>query len=166
MPYNPYFFVGIKEGTERDVLAYLSRKYFGRIAKLEIVEKEDLDLKNHLIGLKNQFIKLIFLNVDELIKVRRDLLQVVKRNKESNEKSAYETNFVYQEDNGQKKADQLENIIDIREYDVPYHVRVSIDLKLFVGLWYAIKGQGYDAPIITPRSDLVDRPVTNPFDLN
>ena len=83
--------MGIKEGTERDVLAYLSRKYFGRIAKLEIVEKEDLDLKNHLIGLKNQFIKLIFLNVEELIKVRRDLLQVVKRNQESNEKSAYET---------------------------------------------------------------------------
>ncbi len=73
------------------MLAYLSRKYFGRIAKLEIVEKEDLDLKNHLIGLKNQFIKLIFLNVEELIKVRRDLIQVVKRNKESNEKSAYET---------------------------------------------------------------------------
>lgn len=41
---------------------------------------------------------------------------------------------------------------------MPYHVRVSIDLKLNVGLWYSIKGQGYDAPIITPRADLVDRP--------
>jgi hypothetical protein len=36
--------VGVKEGTERDVLAYLSRKYFGKITKLEIIEKEDLDL--------------------------------------------------------------------------------------------------------------------------
>lgn len=44
VPYNPYFYVLTKEGTERDVLAYLSRKYFGKIAKLEIVEKEDLDL--------------------------------------------------------------------------------------------------------------------------
>ena len=47
----------------------------------------------------------------------------------------------------------------IREHDVPYHVRVSIDLKLNVGLWYSVKGQGNDAPIITARPDLVDRPV-------
>lgn len=46
-----------------------------------------------------------------------------------------------------------------REYDVPYHVRVSIDLKLNVGLWYSVKGQGNDIPIIQPRPDLVDRPV-------
>ena len=44
VPYNPYFYVGTKEGTERDVLAFLSRKYFGKIAKLELIEKEDLDL--------------------------------------------------------------------------------------------------------------------------
>jgi hypothetical protein len=47
-----------------------------------------------------------------------------------------------------------------REYDVPYHVRVTIDLKLNVGLWYSVKGQGNDAPIIIPRPDLVDRPVS------
>lgn len=44
MPYNPYFYVGTKQDTERDVLAFLSRKYFGKVAKLEIIEKEDLDL--------------------------------------------------------------------------------------------------------------------------
>ncbi len=134
-----------------------------------------------MIGLKQTYIKLSFLNIDELIKVRREITNVVKRNKEANAKNAYETwdyfkcfkknasfiniknfirNFVYQDDNSLKnKADQLDNIIDIREYDVPYHVRVSIDLKLNVGLWYSIKGQGYDAPIIVPRPDLVDRPV-------
>jgi hypothetical protein len=47
--------------------------------------------KNHLIGLKQQYIKLYFLNVDDLIKVRRELMSVVKRNKETNEKSAYES---------------------------------------------------------------------------
>lgn len=42
-------------------------------------------------------------------------MSVVKRNKEANEKNAYETNFVHQDDNFQnKKTDQLENIIDIR----------------------------------------------------
>jgi len=32
-------------------------------------------------------------------------------------------------------------------------------LKLNVGLWYSVKGQGNDAPIVIPRPDLVDRPV-------
>ena len=41
---------------------------------------------------------------------------------------------------------------------MPYHVRVSIDMRINVGLWYSVKGQGYDAPIIIPRPDLVDRP--------
>jgi DNA polymerase epsilon subunit 1 len=44
VPYNPYFYVGAKSETERDVLAYLSRKYFGKVTKMEIIEKEDLDL--------------------------------------------------------------------------------------------------------------------------
>ena len=47
-----------------------------------------------------------------------------------------------------------------REYDVPYHVRVSIDLKIFVGHWYSVKGRGPNGPEIKHREDLVDRPVT------
>lgn len=31
-----------------------------------------------------------------------------------------------------KISDQLDNIVDMREYDVPYHVRLSIDLKIHV----------------------------------
>ena len=68
------------------MIAYLSRKYVGKIRRLEIIEKEDLDLvnifiwielvnlnlnlfkPNHLIGLKQVYLKLLFLNVDELIK--------------------------------------------------------------------------------------------------
>ena len=44
VPYCPYFYIGTKEGTERDVLAFISRKYFGKVHKCELVEKEDLDL--------------------------------------------------------------------------------------------------------------------------
>lgn len=29
-------------------------------------------------------------------------------------------------------VDQLDNVVDMREYDVPYHVRLSIDLKIHV----------------------------------
>ena len=42
-----------------------------------------------------------------------------------------------------------------REYDVPYHVRVSIDLKIFVGHWYSVRGHGTAAPEIKRREDLV-----------
>lgn len=47
-----------------------------------------------------------------------------------------------------------------REYDVPYHVRVSIDLKIFCGSWYTVKakGAGTEPPLITPRPDLIERP--------
>lgn len=38
------------------------------------------------------------------------------------------------DEDGMSKSilDQLDNIVDMREYDVPYHVRVSIDLKIHV----------------------------------
>lgn len=38
------------------------------------------------------------------------------------------------DDEGMHKniSDQLHNIVDMREYDVPYHVRLSIDLKIHV----------------------------------
>lgn len=39
---------------------------------------------------------------------------------------------------GAGDKDPRECIIDIREYDVPYYLRVSIDNDLRVGLWYAI----------------------------
>jgi DNA polymerase elongation subunit (family B) len=47
-----------------------------------------------------------------------------------------------------------------REYDVPYHVRVSIDLKIFVGHWYSVWGRGTAAPEIKLRADLVSWPVS------
>lgn len=46
-----------------------------------------------------------------------------------------------------------------REHDVPYHIRVSIDLKIFVGLWYAVRGRGNDPPDIRKREDILIVPV-------
>lgn len=37
-----------------------------------------------------------------------------------------------EEEASKKTADQLDNIVDMREYDVPYHIRLSIDLKIHV----------------------------------
>ena len=50
-------------------------------------------------------------------------------------------------------------VLYFREYDVPYHVRVSIDLKMNVGQWYSVRGRGQAPPEIRLREDIVDRPV-------
>ena len=48
----------------------------------------------------------------------------------------------------------------VREYDVPYHVRVSIDLKITVSRWYSIViGGTAVTPDIQLREDLLDLPV-------
>lgn len=43
---------------------------------------------------------------------------------------------------------------------MPYHTRVSIDLKIFCGCWYTIKTKGasMEPPTITPRPDIIERP--------
>ena len=45
-----------------------------------------------------------------------------------------------------------------REYDVPYHVRVSIDLKIFVAHWYSVRVLSGMNPEIIKREDMIDWP--------
>jgi DNA polymerase epsilon subunit 1 len=37
--------------------------------------------------------------------------------------------------------DVLETIVDMREYDVPYHVRFAIDMDVRAGHWFTVKAQ-------------------------
>lgn len=55
-------------------------------------------------------------------------------------------------------TDQLDNITGMREYDVPYHVRVAIDLKINVGHWYNVRGRGSDPPDIQLVNEQPDHP--------
>ncbi|XP_077864309.1 DNA polymerase epsilon catalytic subunit A-like [Saccoglossus kowalevskii] len=176
LPYKPYFYVATKKNTEREVSAFLTRKYQGVLSTLETMPKEDLDLHNHLVGLKRNYLKLSFLTVSDLNKVKRDLMPVVRKNKEREKSSDSYTSLLTSQLSGQaetsstaskKLSDQLDNIIDIREYDVPYHVRVAIDGKIHVGHWYSVKGRGTLPPEINQRDDLLDRPdpVVMAFDI-
>src|ERR1700749_4888360 len=38
-------------------------------------------------------------------------------------------------------VDASDFIIDIREYDVPYHVRVAIDKDIRIGRWYTVEAK-------------------------
>uniref|UniRef100_A0A3B4CS33 DNA polymerase epsilon catalytic subunit n=1 Tax=Pygocentrus nattereri TaxID=42514 RepID=A0A3B4CS33_PYGNA len=171
LPYKPYFYIATRKNCEREVISFLSKKFQGKVAKLEIVPKEDLDLPNHLVGLKRNYIRLSFNTVDDLIKVKREISPAVRKNREREKSNDAYTNMLSSalvggsvmtadEDGTSKKiADQLDNIVDMREYDVPYHVRLSIDLKIHVAHWYNVRyrGSAY-SPEIVRRDDLVERP--------
>ena len=45
-----------------------------------------------------------------------------------------------------KLSDQMDNILDIREHDVPYHVRVAIDEKIHV---VSRRNKAFSTPMFT-----------------
>lgn len=162
--FEPYFLVLPTKGQSLELSRFLSKKYAGQLNKIEIVEKEDLDLPNHLAGIKHTFIKLTFPNTNALIKVRREIQSAVRKNKErAKANTSYmqllSSSLTGNSETVQKNLDFLETIQDIREHDVPYHVRVSIDLKINCGLWYQVRCRpGTEMPIITLRNDILERP--------
>ncbi|CAL55806.1 DNA polymerase epsilon, catalytic subunit A,C-terminal [Ostreococcus tauri] len=143
--YKPYFYVATKTGCEHEVEALLRRRYGEQIADVVMEDKEDLDLKNHLSGLKQTYLKVEFLTVQELMDVRREILPIVSKNKKkTSAASAYEA-LSRQEsiDAGNKPrklqlTDYEEAMVDIREYDVPYHMRYLIDENVRCGMWYNV----------------------------
>lgn len=121
-------------------------------------KKEDLKLPNHLMGHRRLYLQLRFRNVSDLLAVRREILPLAQENgakldavdayaevvNMSEARVEVASSWAAEADamNGQSKTaganDARECIIDAREYDVPYYLRVAIDKELRVGLWYTI----------------------------
>ncbi|XP_011188337.1 DNA polymerase epsilon catalytic subunit 1 [Zeugodacus cucurbitae] len=167
--YKPYLLIRPDEKQSHEVARFLSRKYSGQLANVEHISKEDLDLPNHLVGKKQHFLKLSFLNQTAMTKVRRELNAAVKRNLEREKSNTFYMQMLSSslaasniggDGEVKKQMDYMDLILDIREHDVPYHVRVSIDLSIFCGQWYNIRCRsgGLELPIISPRPDLLERP--------
>ena len=79
--YEPYFYVLCKPNRTEELQQLLFRNYEDKITKVEILEKVDLSLPNHLAGLKKKVIKLSFKNVQNLVSVRAELRKIVQKNK-------------------------------------------------------------------------------------
>ncbi|EAN76998.1 DNA polymerase epsilon catalytic subunit, putative [Trypanosoma brucei brucei TREU927] len=164
--YNPYIFVSAVEGHEHEVeLGMMSLFGPQLICHIEIVEKEDLDLINHLSGRKRLYLKVSFSNVQDLTTVRGRLEKIVKRNASmgaSNtllnplDRSIGDVMAKTFEDDPVNSTTASERWFDwvheIREYDVKYSMRVGIDLGVFVGLWYDVKVHEGETQLI--RCDL------------
>lgn len=181
VPYKPYFLVKPHPQQALELARFLTRKYSGQLANLEHIYKEDLDLPNHLTGLKQQYLKLSFTNQTAMVKVKRELMAAVRRNVEREKSNTFYMQMLSSSlgagntardgarvggddesglSDNKKQMDYYDSILDMREYDVPYHVRVSIDLRIFCGQWYNIRCRGgnLDLPVITARPDILERP--------
>jgi DNA polymerase epsilon subunit 1 len=134
------------ESHHQELLASLNRLYkpLG-LNRVEVMRKMDLDAANHL-GVQSQtlggrpVLKLVFDNVDQLSRVKRDVMEVLKRNKA---KFAERVEFDMTDNAvggaaGNNNVDPMDSIEDIREHDVPYIVRACIDLDLRAGCWYTL----------------------------
>ncbi|KAI7734909.1 hypothetical protein M8C21_021712, partial [Ambrosia artemisiifolia] len=90
------------------------------------------------------------------MQVKSDLMHAVERNKEkSNAAGAYEFMYAAGKSN-ERIQDFLDCIVDIREYDVPYHVRFAIDNDIRSGLWYDVN-VSCDGVTLERRHDLLQR---------
>ncbi|KAH7426493.1 hypothetical protein KP509_10G003400 [Ceratopteris richardii] len=87
-------------------------------------------------------------------------MPVVERNQAKLEAAEAYESFLYgssdhKQDNS-KAHDYLDFIIDMREYDVPYHVRFAIDNDVRCGQWYTVEIEASNIKL-EKRSDLLQR---------
>lgn len=152
--YDPYFLLAVKRGREAEVEEWCKRMFEGLVKTVNRVIKEDLQMPNHLLGYRRTFLQLTFANVSDLLAVRRTVMPIAETNKDKvnamdtyAEVASATAGFdVYDEDqpnnirsNGIAEASDY--IVDIREYDVPYHVRVTIDQDIRIGKWYTVEAK-------------------------
>lgn len=81
--YDPYFLIAVKKGYEMEVEEWCRRTFDGMVKKFKRLEKEDLNLPNHLLGYRKTYIKLSFANVSNLLEVRRTILPLAEKNKKN-----------------------------------------------------------------------------------
>lgn len=166
--YEPYFFLVCQNGMELEVEDSLKKTLEGLVKRVERVEKEDLSLPNHLIGLKRTLLKLSFRSLQELNESRRVLRPLIEKNQAEREARdvylAVNSDYI-DEDARNRKADALEYIYDMKEHDVPFHVRVAIDWNLRVGKWYNVSAD--NGTILFKELDIVAPadPVILAFDI-
>ncbi|KAL0213340.1 hypothetical protein RCL1_006966 [Eukaryota sp. TZLM3-RCL] len=144
VPFQPYFYIElVSEFNEQPSSGALAeaesvlRRRLDNIAKIETILKEDLQKPNHLTQKGFTFLKVSFNNVSDHSNAIREVNKIIHN----------------------EVVGLLNTPIKrIREYDVPYLMRATIDLNLRVGLWYSVTYHvGSPVPKIERREDLIER---------
>lgn len=154
--YRPYFFIKISEERTTEMIGFLERKFEKKLASVEVVSKVDLELPNHLSGIRSSYLKLSFRTVADLMLVRKELAPRAFKNRLRVKNETTMGMSFFEEKRTQ--VDLLDEILDIREYDVPYHTRVMIDLDIRCSLWYKMQySEGFISKIECIK-EKVERP--------
>ncbi|KAF5679059.1 DNA polymerase epsilon subunit 1 [Fusarium circinatum] len=179
--FDPYFLIAVKKGRESEVEEWVKRVAGGGVVKsIRRVEKDDLNMPNHLLGYRRTFLELRFANVNDLMAARKDIMPIAEKNKKNmNAMDAYAEvatsngDFDLFDDSRDDDrnmntalSDASDFIVDIREYDVPYHVRVMIDLDIRAGKWYFVEAK-HGVTKIYPNEErsLPAEPVVMAYDI-
>jgi DNA polymerase epsilon subunit 1 len=156
--YRPFFYLltGIHTTQEAEMALgqVLVKKFGASGASVEQVDMIDLDQPNHLSPnhATRQVWKLSFDNVSQLMEVRKELQMILKDQSESTNgggggadgtggSSSSGISFWMDPSSAAaatRKVDPLSHMVELREYDVPYVVRVCIDLQIRAGSWYTV----------------------------
>jgi DNA polymerase epsilon subunit 1 len=83
LEYEPYFLLCVKRGKEAEVEEWIKRSAEGVVRKITRVEKEDLQMPNHLVGYRRTVLQLSFTNVSDLLAVRKLVLPIAEKNKKN-----------------------------------------------------------------------------------
>ena len=136
--YDPYFFIAVSDDSKtNDVEEYLKKLLETCLKSISVIKKEDLAMDNHLLGLQKTLIKLTFINSNQLFEARMLLRPILQENANTkNQRNIYKNAFQNNNNDRSAPSDAKLYMEGIREYDVPYHVRVSIDKDIRVGKWY------------------------------
>ena len=81
--YNPYFLIAVRRGKEAEVEEWCRRKFEGLVKGVKRVQKEDLQMPNHLLGYRRTFLQLSFENVSDLLAVRKVILPIAENNRKN-----------------------------------------------------------------------------------
>eukprot|EP00928_Gymnodinium_smaydae_P047182 TRINITY_DN31474_c0_g1_i1.p1 TRINITY_DN31474_c0_g1~~TRINITY_DN31474_c0_g1_i1.p1 ORF type:complete len:2595 (-),score=668.49 TRINITY_DN31474_c0_g1_i1:121-7905(-) len=129
--YRPYMFVQIPDRDNfesmRDIL---QQRFSNEGVFAEIIEREDLEMEDHIVGRKRQLIKLSFDNEEGLGRARKDLMKEMNKQKKDD-------GFDFDADD-RKQGSIMSRILSLYEYDVPYVCRLCIDNKINCGRWFAV----------------------------
>lgn len=82
--YEPYFLIAVRKGHESEVEEWVKRAAGDGVVKtVRKIDKEDLDMPNHLLGYRRTFLELKFRNVNDLMAARRDIMPLAEKNRKA-----------------------------------------------------------------------------------
>lgn len=136
MFYEPYFYLDVSDPRRQlELTQHLQKRFEG--SRAEPVDKEDLDMINHLAGKQHKMIKLSFGTVAELMDAKTALRPILTANQKRAAAEYLDEEDAMDEGSSsaagaargnrlKPSADPLSFLSDMREFDVPYTMRVAI----------------------------------------